>query len=414
MPVPFYDRRVKRLSAWAAKLTPRQQDLALALVLAAVNVGTVLPYLSQMHPQGWAVALLILQALPLVYRRDYPVLVFLAVGLPRSAYDHPGFGYAPVPVGPAIAYFTVMERSSTPVRWAMSALLVAGIVQSQLLPGHTEPYDLFVQLLIFGMAGFAGLLSRRNRAHLSETEARAERAESERDQQVGLAAAGERARIARELHDVVAHHVSLMAVQAEAASSLLPARPDDAARSVEVIADTARQALTELRRLLGVLRGPADHLQTAPSMSLADLGPVLDQVRGTGLAVELTVQGTPCPLAPGVDLTAYRIIQEALTNTLRHANAARAAVGLCYEPGFVTVSVTDTRSGAVTGPGVKEPGNGAGRGVAGGPANGTALVRSDGFGLAGIAERVASCGGNLAVGPTDAGGFAVSARLPAR
>jgi signal transduction histidine kinase len=213
---------------------------------------------------------------------------------------------------------------------------------------------------------------------------------------------------------VVAHHVSLMAVQAEAASSLLPGRPDAAARSVEVIADTARQALTELRRLLGVLRGPSDHLETAPSMSLADLGPVLDQVRGTGLVVELTVRGTPGPLAPGVDLTAYRIIQEALTNTLRHANASCAAVGLCYEPGFVTVSVTDTRSGAGAGRGVNEPGNGAVNGIASGPVNGTALVRSGGFGLAGIAERVASCGGSLVVGPTDAGGFAVTARLPAR
>jgi signal transduction histidine kinase len=167
-----------------------------------------------------------------------------------------------------------------------------------------------------------------------------------------------------------------------------------------------------------VLREPSDHLETAPSMSLADLGPVLDQVRGTGLAVELTVRGTPGPLAPGVDLTAYRIIQEALTNTLRHANASCAAVGLCYEPGFVTVSVTDTRSEAGTGPGVTEPGNGAVNGIASGsvngPVNGTALVRSGGFGLAGIAERVASCGGSLVVGPTDAGGFAVTARLPAR
>ena len=113
---------------------------------------------------------------------------------------------------------------------------------------------------------------------------------------------------------------------------------------MEVIAATARQALTELRRLLGVLRGPADQLETAPAMSLADLGAVLDQVRGSGLAVDLAVQGTPGPLAPSVDLTAYRIIQEALTNAVRHANAARAVVTLCYEPGFVTVNVTDTRS----------------------------------------------------------------------
>jgi signal transduction histidine kinase len=411
VPVPFYDRRVKRLSAWAAKLTPRQQDLALALVLAAVNVGTVLPYLSQMHPQGWAVALLILQALPLVYRRDYPVWVFLAVGLPRSAYDHLGFGYAPVPVGPAIAYFTVMERSSTPVRWAMSALLVAGIVQSQLLPGHTEPYDLFVQLLIFGMAGFAGLLSRRNRAHLSETEARAERAESERDQQVALAAAGERARIARELHDVVAHHVSLMAVQAEAAGSLLPGQPEQAGRSVEIIGQTARQALTELRRLLGVLRGPGQHPATPPAPSLSELGGVLAQVREAGLAVDLAVEGDPAELAAGVNLTAYRIVQEGLTNALRHSAAPCAAVRICYEPGYVTISITNSGPAAQNGRAVNgqarngQPGNGR-------AGHGTALAEA-GFGLAGIAERVASCGGTLSLGPTGAGGFALTARLPA-
>ena len=333
---------MKRLSAWAAKLTPRQQDLALALVLAAVNVGTVLPYLSQMHPQGWAVVLLILQALPLVYRRDYPVWVFVAVGLPRSAYDHLGFGYAPVPVGPAIAYFTVMERSSTAVRWVMSIILVVGIAQSQLLPGHTEPYDLFVQLLIFGMAGFAGLLSRRNRAHLSETEARAERAESERDQQVALAAAHERTRIAREMHDVVAHHVSLMAVQAEAAGSLLPGQPELAERSVEIIGQTARQALAELRRLLGVLRGPGEQPRTRPSPSLGELDGVLAQVRQAGLAVDLAVEGDPADLAAGVNLTAYRIVQEGLTNALRHSAAPCAAVRICYEPGYVTVSITNS------------------------------------------------------------------------
>jgi signal transduction histidine kinase len=264
----------------------------------------------------------------------------------------------------------------------------------------------------------------------------------------------------------VAHHVSLMAVQAEAATSLLPGRPAEAAQSVEVIAATARQALTELRRLLGVLRGPADQLETAPSVSLADLETVLDQVRGSGLAVDLTVQGTPGPLAPGVDLTAYRIIQEALTNSVRHANAARAAVTLCYEPGFVTVSVTDTRrdggtvpvvNGTMNAPVGATPVNGSlgpatagpastgpastgpastgpastGQATAGhaspghaslanGSGGGTAArgrevpARSGGFGLAGIAERVASCGGHLSVGPTAAGGFAVTARLPAQ
>jgi signal transduction histidine kinase len=274
-------------------------------------------------------------------------------------------------------------------------------------PGHTQPYDAVVSALTTLGAWGAAVVVRNRQANVQEAESRAERAESERDHDVARAASAERTRIARELHDVVAHHVSLMAVQAEAASSLLPGRPDDAARSVEVIADTARQALTELRRLLGVLRGPADQLETAPSVSLADLGAVLEQVRGSGLAVDLSVQGTPGPLAPSVDLTAYRIIQEALTNTVRHAHAARAAVTLCYEPGFVTVSVTDSRREGSTVPVV----NGTANGLAGDRA---APARSGGFGLAGIAERVASCGGSLSVGPTGAGAFAVTARLPAQ
>jgi signal transduction histidine kinase len=231
-------------------------------------------------------------------------------------------------------------------------------------------------------------------------EARAVQAETQRDAGTARAAAAERARIARELHDVVAHHVSLMAVQAEAARSLLPARPEEAARSVDIIGTTARAALTELRRLLGVLRGPAPDPQTAPSVSLAGLGTVLDQVREAGLGVELTVTGTSSQLSPGTDLTAYRIIQEALTNSLRHAQASQAEVTLAYEPGYVTVRVTDD------GP-PRAGGNGPAPGGSGPDGS-----SSGGFGLAGIAERVASCGGSLTVGPNGTG-FAVTARLPA-
>jgi signal transduction histidine kinase len=403
---------VKRLSAWAARLTPRQQDLALALVLAVVNVATVLPYLSQLRPVGWAIVLLVLQGLPLAYRRDYPVWVFLAVGLPRTLYDLVGYGYAPVPVGPAIAYFTVLERSSRKTCWVISALLLVGIVQGQALPHHTEPYDFFVQLLIFGMTGLAGLLSRSRRKYLSQIEARAQRAESERDQQAALAAARERTRIARELHDVVAHHVSLMAVQAEAAASLLPGQPEQAQRSVDIIGQTARQALAELRRLLGVLRGPGEQPTTPPSPSLGQLDGVLAQVREAGLAVDLAVEGDPAELAAGVNLTAYRIVQEGLTNALRHSDAPRAAVRICYEPGHVTVSITNAGPRANGGPRISGgPGEVAGRNGRA-PVDGTALA-DGGFGLAGIAERVASCGGTLTVGPTAAGGFAVTAKLPA-
>jgi signal transduction histidine kinase len=308
-----------------------------------------------------------------------------------------GFGYAPLPLGPAIAFYTVIDRSRPVLRWLTVAGVAAGIAVAQAAPGHHEPYDSIFQVMFFVTAWAAGALSRATRASMQAARGRAEHAEAELDRQTAMAAGRERARIARELHDVVAHHVSLIAVQAEAATSLLPGRPAQAQRSVQIIGDTARQALTELRRLLGVLRGPSERLETAPtgpSASLGELGDVLDQVRGAGLPVDLRIEGTPSPLPPGVDLTAYRIVQEALTNSIRHSRAARAAVTLSYEPGYITVSITDSgRSG-----------NGQPR----------SLVAGTGLGLAGIAERVASCGGSLTIGPSQPDGFAVTARLPAR
>ena len=173
------------------------------------------------------------------------------------------------------------------VRRVVILLVVIGSIESQVSPGHTQPYDAIVSALTTLGAWGAAVVVRNRQASVQEAESRAERAESERDDDVARAAAAERTRIARELHDVVAHHVSLMAVQAEAASSLLPGRPEAAARSVEVIADTARQALTELRRLLGVLRGPSDAAwRPRRRCRSRDLGAVLDQVRGAGLAVD--------------------------------------------------------------------------------------------------------------------------------
>jgi signal transduction histidine kinase len=395
------------LTARLAALPPRRQelvqDLGLGVALAVVNVVSLLPYRSQLHPLWLALTLVAAQGLPLAGRRYRPIGVALVIGGVRVAYDQIGFGFAPFPLGPAIALYTVMDRRTAAWRWVSFAVVAAAIGISQAAPGHHQPYDTIFQLMIFLTATAAGLLSRAKRASIEAAQSRADRAEAELDRQSSQAAERERIRIARELHDVVAHHVSLIAVQAEAASSLLPGRPDQARRSVEVIGDTARQALTELRRLLGVLRRPSARLETAPSASLGELGDVLDQVRGTGLEVDFEVEGTPVTLAPGVDLTAYRIVQEALTNTIRHASAARAAVRLRYEPGYVTVSVTDS--------GRRPPaaGNGAGTGVPG-----PGLLTGAGLGLAGIAERVASCGGNLTVGPTGADGFAVTARLPSR
>ncbi|HEY7016708.1 MAG TPA: sensor histidine kinase [Streptosporangiaceae bacterium] len=410
----------KGLAARLAALPPRRQeqiqDAGLGITLAAVNVVSLLPYRAQLHPLWLALTLVALQGIPLIWRRSRPVGMGLIIGVARVAYDKIGFGFAPFPLGPAIAVYTVIDRRGPVWRWGTMVLVAAGITISQMSPGHNEPYDAIFQILIFVTAWAAGTLSRAKRASLQAAESRADRAEAELDRQASRAAEQERTRIARELHDVVAHHVSLMAVQAEAASSLLPGRPAEARRSVDIIGDTARQALTELRRLLGVLRGPSEQLETAPSMSLAGLGEVLDQVRGAGLPVDFQVVGTPSTLSPGVDLTAYRIVQEALTNTIRHAQAARAEVTLIYEPGFITVSVTDSGTGEE--PERRETAHdGAAAPRAQVPdANGrpAPLLAGAGFGLAGIAERVASCGGRLTVGPTPARGFAVTARLPAR
>ncbi|HEX3751744.1 MAG TPA: sensor histidine kinase, partial [Streptosporangiaceae bacterium] len=293
------------------------------------------------------------------------------------------------------------ERSGRVWRWITVALATVGVSVGLAAPGHNEPYDAITQAFIFLTAGVAGALTRARRGTLAAAENRADRAEAELDVRTTRAAARERATIARELHDVVAHHVSLMAVQAEAAAALLPGQPERAKGSADIISDTARAALTELRRLLGVLRSPSERLETTPTASLAELDGVLDQVRGAGLAVDFEVVGPPARLAPGVDLTAFRIVQEALTNTIRHAHTDRATVTVSYEPGYVTVSVADS------GPGRGAP-------VRDGVAQDQAALPGSGLGLAGIAERVASCRGQLSLGPTPAGGFSVTARLPVR
>jgi signal transduction histidine kinase len=459
-----------KFPARSAAADPRVQDTALALALTAADLAVTFYYRRQLHPLGVALALVAAENLPLMFRRAHPLIVLTIIGGARVAYDVIGLGYAPLPLGPAIAFYTVLNRCRPRACVISCVLALTAITISELQPGHNQPYDLVVAVLIFVASGMAGLLGRTRRAYLEETEARAARAEAQRDRESARAAAAERARIARELHDVVAHHVSLMAVQAEAAASLLPGRPAQARQSVEIIGDTARQALAELRRLLGVLRGPAEEIETEPSPSLSELGAVLDQVRAAGLPVEFRTGGQPAALAPGVELTAYRIVQEALTNTLKHAPASQAVVTLAYEPDFITVTVANSGPAAALAtvpaaaapslippparpaaaplpaapgpspaagpvPSLAPPPDQAAPAPAPSPASAApsaavarllavagvrpvaaregAAARA-GFGLAGIAERVASCGGNLSAGPAPDGGFAVTARLPAR
>jgi signal transduction histidine kinase len=389
-------RVVARVTAMPAQRRCLVQDGALGLIIAIVNVVSLLPYRSQLHPLWEPLLLVAAQGVLLTCRRRHPILVVIAIGFVRVYYDQAGFGYAPFPLGPAIAIYTVFDQCVAVWLWLTAIGCTVAVSVSLAAPGHSEPYQAIYQGAILLTAAVIGLLHRAARGNLAAAENRAARAEADLDRRARQEAAAERTRIARELHDVVAHHVSLMAVQSEAALSLLPDKPAKAERSVEVISETARAALTELRRLLGVLRSPSEsRLETAPQASLGSLHELLSHVRNIGLKVDHEVIGTPVPLTPGVDLTAYRIVQEALTNTIRHSQAASARVTVRYEAGYVTVRVTDS-----------------GHRDRAAPASGPFGQGGAGLGLAGIAERVASCGGNLTLGPVP-GGFLVEARLPA-
>jgi len=300
----------------------------------------------------------------------------------------------------------VMERSSTRMRLIISVLLVAGIARGQALPGHTEPYDFFIQVLIFAAAGFAGLLGRTHRAYLQEVEARAERAEAEREQQAALeatraeeaklAVADERLHIAQELHDVLAHTLSVIAVQAGTGAHVLDTQPEEARRALENIAATSRASLGELPQLLGVLRSDGESKAYMPAPCLGELDRLVAEVTAAGVPVQMTVEGSPDDITPGVELAAYRIVQEALTNVLKHAGPARTEVTVGCADSAVTIEVTDDGPGNPAPPAVK----------------GAAEV-GGGQGLAGMRERIAVFGGDLRAGPRPGGGFTVRARLPA-
>jgi signal transduction histidine kinase len=248
---------------------------------------------------------------------------------------------------------------------------------------QTVPVEAVLFMVIFAAAawGIGRAVGERGRraAVLEERADTLERAHAE-------AVAGERATIARELHDVIAHGVSVMTVQAGAARLLLD---DDAARAREslvAVEDTGRQALDEMRRLLGILRGDEHEHDLAPQPGIADIDSLIEQVRAAGLPVDVIIDGEPKRLSPGVDLAAYRVVQEALTNTLKHAGAARAQVSIRYAPAALELAVTNSG-------GVRVDGRG-------------------GHGLIGLRERVALYGGEFEAGPRPGGGYSVRASLP--
>ncbi|MDI2128007.1 sensor histidine kinase [Yinghuangia seranimata] len=251
----------------------------------------------------------------------------------------------------------------------------------------------FVSFMLI-IAWVLGDSMRTRRAYYAELEDRAARLERERETHAQIAAASERARIARELHDVVAHNVSVMVVQADGAAYAIDAAPDRARDALGTISTTGREALAEMRRLLGVLRSEAEQGPYAPQPGVDQLGDLVDRVRDAGLPVELRIEGVPVPLSQGVALAAYRIVQEALTNTRKHAGpAANAAVVLAYGEDGLAMTITDNGRGA------DAPGDGMGHG------------------LVGMRERVAMLGGQLDTGPDSGpeaglGGWRVRAVLP--
>lgn len=338
-------------------------------------------------------------ALPLVLRRVHPVGAFVA-GITIGAIQVlVNAGATPADLAVIILLYTL--AAYRPRRVSVTGLAVcllgsAAAVARLWTPGRLTALD----WLLAGSITFAGpcLIAwvmgdsmRYRRAYYAGLEDRAARLEAERDAQAQIAAATERARIARELHDVVAHHVSVMVVQADGAAYTLDRDPGRAREALAAISGTGRQALAEMRRLLGVLRrdegatGPG----RAPLPGIAQLGELLEQARAAGLVVSLTVEGVPRALADGAGLAAYRIVQESLTNTRKHGGPqATAEVTLRYLEDALVLRIADSGLGPAA------EGDGGGHG------------------LSGMRERVAIYGGWVQAGPKVGGGFQVTARLP--
>ena len=256
-----------------------------------------------------------------------------------------------------------------------------------------DPGDIVFPVAFFCIAPWlVGRTLRNHTALARELAEKAERAAHARAEDERRAIAAERSRIARELHDVLAHSLSVMVVQSGAARRIVERDPERAAAAAELVRDTGREALAELRHLFGpVRRGEGEALSGPPSIRRID--DLVGRARAAGLAVRLSVEGEPVELPTGVDLTAYRVVQEALTNTLKHAGKAHATVRIAYEPNEVVLAVED---------------DGGERGAA------AALVEGGGYGLLGMRERVAVYGGVLQAGPQDGAGYAVRVRLPTR
>jgi signal transduction histidine kinase len=362
-------------------------DAAMALALAVASVASALRTSAE-HRSGPAVVIVLcalLSSLPLAVRRRRPLEVFVLTVAGSAGVDLLTGDFLPFALG--VALYTIAAHAER--RAALRAVGGAAIVAALVIV-HDAAYNfgVVVVLALLAVSWAVGDNMRTKRAYLQALEERAVRLEREREQHALRAAAEEQARIARELHDVIAHSVSVMVVQAAAAEDVFDSQPERSREALRAIEATGRAALAELRGLLGVVRTPTGRETYEPQPGLAELDALVDQVRSAGLPVGLVVEGTRDVLPVGIDLSAYRIVQEALTNSLKHARASRADVVVRYGGSELVVEVVDDG---------RSP---------------SAAARDGGHGLIGMRERVALYGGELDAGRRDTGGFGVRARFP--
>jgi signal transduction histidine kinase len=356
----------------------------LVVVLAALAVGEAVAH---PPPAGRAVAVAgaLLWTLPLLARRRFPlaapavVFVVLAVESLLSGSVVTSSSVNPFAL---LAAFAIIGAHPDQRAALIGGGIGYGALATIVLMDIADADSIVVLFVLSGAAWALGRVLAERGRRTEELRQRAERLEREQE----TAALSERARIARELHDVIAHSLSVMTIQAGAARLLLDEDPSRAREPLVAVEETGHQALGEMRRLLGVLRGTGDEATLAPQPGMRGLDELVGNVRAAGLPVDVELEGPARPLAPALDLTAYRIVQEALTNVLRHAGAARARVRVRYLADAVELDVTNTGH--------------------------VATVRPGGHGLVGMRQRVDLYGGELEAGPHPGGGYAVHVRLP--
>jgi len=354
-------------------------DVVLATLAAVAQTWPLLTRDGPWH--WWGYVATICSALPLIVRRRAPVPVLFVSYAFGGMYDLVD-AVAPQPLwyGPLIALYTLAVRTTRPVRWvALAAILAGGLLT-------VGSADTALRGVVVSLTAYAlGRAAAGSHAHAAVLEERAARLERDRAIEAERAAERERARIARDMHDILAHAVSLMVVQAEAGPVVARHDPDRAVATFDAIADAGRDAMGQLRRMLDILKD--DRAPHGPALTIDDVPDLVRQVSGAGLEVGYDVVGEPRRLAPESGTAAYRIVQEALTNVVKHAGASRADVRLTWQEEDLVIEIRDD-----------------GRGGQAGPA-------SSGNGLIGIRERAAACGGVASAGP-EPRGFAVRARLP--